>query len=298
MKAVRLHAYGDVDQFKVEEVPTPTAGPGEVLIKVAVSGLNHVELFARQGYLQQYYPLQLPAILGNDAAGTISAVGSGVSAFKAGDRVVARVGVTGKGTHADYVVAPVAGIAKLPANVSFEAGATLPLVGLTGRQVVDALAVKKGDRVLVSGALGGVGRVAVQYLKELGAIPVAGVLRDRLDDARRIVGEAIDLSTPPAKATFDLAITTAAPAAANTVKHVRDGGRVVAPVPAPEGANPAVAFQTIASTDDPVMLQKVVDAAARGELVIPITKTFPLEQLGEAHRALAAGAAGKVVLVR
>jgi NADPH:quinone reductase-like Zn-dependent oxidoreductase len=296
MKAVRLQSYGDVDQFKLEDVPTPSPGAGEVLIKVEASAVNHIDLFLRQGYLAQMMPLELPAILGADGAGTIAAVGPGVSGFGVGDRVIARFAPNGKGSHAEYAVAPVAGIAKLPANLSFEVGATLALVGLTGRQAVDALAVQPGERVLVAGALSAVGRASVQYLKELGARPVAGVLPHELDEGRTIAGEAIDITQAPAGPSFERAVAAVQGAAANAVKHVRDGGKVASSVQAPEGANQNVKFEMIMSHDDPVVLQKVADAAGRGELVIPIAETFALNQVGAAHGALATGPRGKIVV--
>jgi NADPH:quinone reductase-like Zn-dependent oxidoreductase len=175
MKASRLLAYGDSSQIKIEELPTPVPSAGEVLVKVGASGLNHVETYLRQGYLAQMMPLELPATLGIDLAGEVVEIGPGVTQFAKGDRVLGRLQITGKGSHAEYAVAAATQLAKLPANVSYEAGATLGLVGLTGRQAVDATGAKAGDRVLVTGALGSVGRAAVQYLKELGITVVAAV---------------------------------------------------------------------------------------------------------------------------
>src|SRR6185295_11099923 len=235
MKAARLHGYGDVDKFKHEHVPDPKPGPGEVLVKVAVSGVNHIDLYARQGFVHQHYPMEHPAILGVDGAGTIAAVGAGVTGFKAGDRVIAHFPIKGSGAHAELAVAPVAGIAKLPANIGFEEGATLPLAGLTGRQAVNALKVKPGARVLVSGALGAVGRAAVQYLKEIGAKPVAGVRAAHLKEGQALAGEAVDIGKPTAA--FDYAVSASAQQAGNAIKHVRDGGTLASVVMTPEGAN-------------------------------------------------------------
>ena len=161
MKAVVIHALGGADQLTLAEMPDPVPGSGEVLIRVAASGLNPVDSYVRQGYMHQFNPLELPAVIGADVAGTVVSAGPGVTGLAAGDRVVARLPGVG-GAHAELAVAPEGNLAKLPPAVSFEAGAALPLVGVTGRQAVDALGVKPGDRVLVSGALGAVGRVAVQ----------------------------------------------------------------------------------------------------------------------------------------
>jgi NADPH:quinone reductase-like Zn-dependent oxidoreductase len=299
MKAIRLQAYGDVDQFKLESVAEPIVGDGEVVIRVAAAGLNPVDAYLRQGWLQQIVSLSLPAIIGADAAGTVVAVGSNVPAFAVGDRVIAHLPFNGSGAYAEKAPVPVSGLAKLPPSVSFEAGATLPLAGLTGRQSVSALGVKAGDRVLVSGALGAVGRVAVQYLKELGAVPAAGVRAGRLAEARQVAGEAVDIGQSPVSPKFDFAVSTAAPIAGALLRFVRDGGKVASPVQTPEDANPngRVTVTQIFAHDNAEMLRDVVKAAGRGELTIPVAHTYRLEQIAEAHNALAGNPRGKILIV-
>ncbi len=298
MKAALLQAYGDVDQFVPGDAPTPRPGPGEILIKVEASAVNPFDLILRQGFMAQYIPLPLPAILGGDAAGTIAGLGGGVTGFAIGDRVVADFAANGKGAHAEYGVVPATSAARLPQGLSFEQGAALVKAGLTGRQTVEALGVKAGDRVLVSGALGSVGRAAIQYLQEIGARPVAGVRAERLDEAYRLAGDAINISVPPLNATFDHAISAAAPVAANLIRHVRDHGTVASIVPVPEGINVdnRVTIRELYHRTDAATLDAVLDAAARGALVIPIAATFPLAQIGAAQTAVAEGAQGKVVL--
>ncbi|MHA1559464.1 MAG: NADP-dependent oxidoreductase [Alphaproteobacteria bacterium] len=298
MKAVRLQAYGDVDQFKVEEVPDLVAGDGQVLIDVVASGLNPVDLFVRQGFLAQMMPLDMPAILGIDAAGTVVAVGSGVTGFAPGDRVVAFLPLNGEGAHAERALALEAGLAKIPDNVSFEVGATLPLAGLTGRQAVDALGVAAGDKVLVSGALGAVGRATVQYLNEIGAKPVAGVRGARLDEGRALAGEAVDVEGTPSAPSFDFAVSTATSVAANVANFVRDGGKLASVVQTPDEANPGERIKVLGifTQADAAQLQKVADAAARGDLSIPVAARYSLDQVAEAHTALAANPSGKIVI--
>lgn len=228
MKALLLKAYGDTDQLIYGDAPDLTVGDDEVVIKVAATGLNPVESYVRQGYMQQYIPLHFPAILGLDAAGTITAVGNGVTGYAVGDRVLAKLAIDGQGGQADYTRTGVKHLARLPANLGFEAAATLGLVGLTGRQAVDALAVKAGDRVLVTGALGGVGRVAVQYLRELGAVPIAIVRAERLAEATALAGEAFTLATAGAPASYAAAVdTVGGEVAGAAVDLVRDGKSVV-----------------------------------------------------------------------
>ena len=147
MKAALLKAYGGVDQFEIGDLPIPQPAAGEVLIKIAASAVNPFDLILRQGFMAQYIPLPLPAVLGGDAAGTVVELGQGVTGLAVGDRVVADFAANGKGAHAEYGVVPATSIAKLPAELSFEEGASLVKAGLTGRQTVEALGVKPGDRI-------------------------------------------------------------------------------------------------------------------------------------------------------
>ena len=300
MKASRLLAYGDSSKIKIEDLPTPSPGAGEVLVRVHASGLNHVETYLRQGYLAQMMPLELPATLGIDLAGEVAEVGLGVTEFTRGDRVMGRLQITGKGSHAEYAVALATQLAKLPANVSYEAGATLGLVSLSGRQAVDAAGVKPGHRVLVTGALGNVGRAALQYLKELGVTAVAAVQASQLGDARTLGLETITASDAPA-ASFDAAIdTVGGDVAAAAIRAVKDGGTVAGSVGFPDGANAdgRVKVVNVMSGDNAEMLQKIADAAGRGELQIPVTRTFPLAELGQAYDFLATRPEGKVIITR
>ncbi|TAZ60972.1 NADP-dependent oxidoreductase [Rhizobium leguminosarum] len=298
MKAALLKSYGDVDQFEIGDIPTPTPGPGEILIKIEASAVNPFDLILRQGFMAKFIPLPLPAVLGGDAAGTISALGDGVTGFAVGDRVVADFAANGKGAHAEYGVLPATSVAKLPVGLSFEQGASLVKAGLTGRQAVEALGVKAGDRVLVSGGLGTVGRSAIQYLKQIGAQPVAGVRPERLSEGQAVAGEALDITLPVASPSFAYGISTAGPVAGNLIGHISDGGTVASIVPVPEGANAAdrVTIHELFHRTDAATLDAVLDAAVRGLLVIPISHTFTLEEIGAAQNAVAAGAPGKVVL--
>ena len=299
MKAALLKAYGDVDQFSLGEAVDPVAGANEVVIKVHAAGLNPVDGYVRQGFLAQMAPMTFPAILGVDAAGTVVSLGENVSGFAVGDRVIAHLPINGHGAYAELAVVPLAGLAKLPANVSFEAGATLPLVALTGRQAADALGVKAGDRVLVSGALGAVGRAAVQYLKTFGAVPVAAVRGSRLAEGKALAGEAVDIDVAPLAPDFDFAISGAGPAALHTINHVRAGGTLVSVTQVPEGANAGerIKLVNLWTKDDPVMLQDIAGAAGRGEIVLPIAATFTVGQLGDAHKKLTSPQLGGKIII-
>ena len=123
MKAARIHAYGDVDQIHSDEVAKPTAKAGEVLVKIEASSLNPVEGYVRQGYLASMIPLSFPFTLGLDLAGTVEAVGAGVTGYKVGDRVIGKLPINGNGSNQEYVAATLGQLAKLANNVTFAAGA-------------------------------------------------------------------------------------------------------------------------------------------------------------------------------
>lgn len=300
MKASRLHAYGAVDQFKYEDVPTPVAGPGEVLVKIEASGLNPVDLYVRQGYLAEKIPLEFPAIIGLDAAGTVAAVGAGVEGIVVGDRVVAKLPIGSKGAHAEFAVTTPDRLAHLANTVSFVAGATIGLAGLTARQAVDVLNVKAGERVLVGAALGAVGRAAVQYLKELGAVPVALVRSEGLAEAQTLTGEAVAIGAGTPKSFHKALGMAGGPVAGAAIDMLADGGTLAAVAGVPEGANAdgRVTIVNVLAEDRGPMLQEIADAAARGELTIPVAHTLKLSQLGEAQTLLAGGrVGGKIILM-
>jgi len=301
MKAARVHGYGNANTIKYDEVPKPTAGAGELLVKVEASSLNPVESYVRQGFLAQMIPLTFPFTMGLDLAGTVEAVGTGVAGFKPGDRVIGKLPINGKGSNQEYVVATPGQLAKLADSVSFAAGATLPLAGLTGRQAVDLVAPKKGDRVLVTGALGAVGRAAIQYLKEIGAVPVAVVRASRKAEAAKLGVEVVAADAVAGKASFAGAVdTVGGEVLLQAAALVRDGGKVITAVQIPEGANAdkRVHLANFFAKDDTAMLKQIADAAGKGLLNIPIAKTLKLSQVGEGHKLLAAGqVGGKIVFV-
>src|SRR5271165_4829684 len=155
MKAVVLKAYGDIDQLSYEEVDQPHPGSGEVLVRIAATSLNPIDWKLRSGAMRQFIPLELPTILGYDLAGEVVELGSGVTSVKVGQRVMALASKT----HAEYAVVKAEIAAGIPEGLSFEQAAVLPLVTLTGAQLIErGIKPKTGQSVLLTGALGGVGR--------------------------------------------------------------------------------------------------------------------------------------------
>ncbi len=172
MKAVQVHNYGEPEVLRFEEAPRPTAGSGELLIRVHAVSVNAIDWKARAGHLKDVFPLPLPYIPGWDVSGVVEAVGSGVSKFKKGDEVYARPdgARNGKGTYAEYVVVKETEAALKPKSIDHVHAAAIPVVALTAWQALfDTAALSKGQRILIHGAAGGVGSFAVQLAKWKGA---------------------------------------------------------------------------------------------------------------------------------
>lgn len=168
MKAIRLNSYGGPELLKYEDVAKPQPQENEVLVRIHAASVNPIDWMMESG---QYEPLrpQLPFTPGWDFAGTIEGVGSKVNNFRVGDEIYANVGATGGG-YADYAIAPVDAIAHKPKTLDFVAAAAVPLVALTAWQALfEVASLSEGQTVLIHGASGGVGSMAVQFAKARGA---------------------------------------------------------------------------------------------------------------------------------
>ena len=173
MKAVRLHAYGGPEELRFEDgIPDPQVGANMVLIRSAAASVNPIDWKVRSGARQKDFPQVLPTILGRDVAGIVQTVGASVHNFKVGDRVAALT----NGTYAELVAVEAAIVTHLPDGIDLKVAAAIPLASLTGDQLVRlTMSVKPGETILVSGALGSVGRAAVHCARKLGARVIAGV---------------------------------------------------------------------------------------------------------------------------
>ncbi|GAA0769607.1 NADP-dependent oxidoreductase [Ideonella azotifigens] len=171
-QAMRIHAYGGPEVMQQDEVPTPVPGPGQVLVAVKAAGINGLDWKVRAGYVQDVFKLALPATLGIELAGVVVAVGPGASRFQPGDRVMGPLG--GLGAYARFVAVDEAKLALTPAALSDVQAAALPVVLLTAWQALRAAGeLRAGQRVLIHGAAGGVGGMAVQLAKAAGATVLA-----------------------------------------------------------------------------------------------------------------------------
>lgn len=189
MKAILLKNFGGVENLELADVPMPVAGPGQVLVKIHAASVNPVDTKIRRN--GPAIAADLPSILGCDMAGTVAALGDGVTGFTVGQAVYGCVGgVKGlQGTYAEYVAADARLLAPAPAGMSLHDAASLPLVTLTAWEaLVDRARVQPGDRVLIHGGAGGVGHVAIQIAKLRGAHVATTVSTDAKADLVRSLG--------------------------------------------------------------------------------------------------------------
>src|SRR5271156_1577908 len=152
MKAIVVHQYGGPEVLKFEDYPDPVPVPGEVLVRVAATSVNPIDCKRRAGLTKDFYPLKFPGLIGVDVSGTVVKLGPGVEDFSVGDQVFAMA----DNTYAELCVVKAAVLAKIPKGLDLIEAAALPLVTVTGNQLVSATAIKAGQTVMVLGAVGNV----------------------------------------------------------------------------------------------------------------------------------------------
>lgn len=308
MKAVQMHEFGSESVLRYEDIPRPEPQSGEVLVRVAATSVNALDVKLREGALRGFmdFPLPLPLILGCDVAGTVEATGEGVTDFRPGDRVF---GMPAKevGMYAEYVVLQAPELARLPEALDFDSAASLPTVALTAWQgLFDIGGLKQGQSVLVHGASGGVGSLAVQLAKWKGCRVVATASTEKVSFVRdlgadqvidykqkRFEDQAHDMDM-----VLDVLSGETRERSWQTLK--RDGVLVstVPPFPAETDGQPlGVSGKGFGVHPQADQLEEIARLVVAGILKAAVAKVLPLAEAGEGHRLLKSGAvSGKVVL--
>ncbi len=301
MNAVQLYEYGPVSSLKYEEVPTPEPGPDEVLVKVVVTSINPIDWKLRSGIYKSFMPLQFPTILGHDVAGEVMKTGANASQFQNGQKVMGFV----NRSYAEYLTAKADTLTLVPGGMEMEQAGALPLVVLTGAQLVEnAIKPKANDTVLITGALGGVGRTAVYAAKQLGARVLAGVRGKQKAEAQRLGADqvvAIDddgeiAGLPELDAIGD---TVGGEAVGKLIPKLKKGGvlgSVVGKPPAAEGKD--IRVEAFSVQPNAQRLKELAEAVGKGEFEIPVQEVYPLREASQAQeRAEKGGVGGKILLV-
>jgi len=299
MKAVRFYEYGAPDVLRYEEVPDPVARDGEVLVRVAATSVNPIDLKTRSGATKDRMPIDLPFIPGVDLTGTVVAIGAGVESFRPGDKVM---GVA-KNTYAELCAVAADRLALIPKGLEFEDAAVLPLVNLTGDQLVgDGAKARPGQTILVTGALGAVGRSAVFAATQIGCRVIAGVRAKETKEARAMSGVndvvAVDDDADIAalQSVDCVADTIGGDVATKIIGRIVKGGVFGTTVQGKYDASD-VEVNAIFAHPEPATTLRYAQAARDGDIIIPRGLTLPLSSAREAHRTAEAGSPGKIVLI-
>src|SRR6202050_4133710 len=303
MKAVVLHEYGGPEKLRFEDnVPEPQMSGGTVLIATAAASVNPIDWKVRSGMRQKDVPLSFPAILGRDVSGVVRAVGANLKHFKTGDPVLA----LSNATYAELVAVDDSDVIHLPDGVDLADAAAIPLISLTGDQLVRLVTnVKKGQVVLITGALGSVGRAAVHTAKKIGAQVIAGVRAKELNDARSLgVSDVLAIDDDKAIEKFPLvdaiADTVGGEVAAKLIAKVKRSGSFGYTSVLPERAaveNPAVKITRVFTKPDPSKVREFADDVRDGKFILPIGRRMPLRDAAEAHVLGEKGGIGKILLL-
>jgi NADPH:quinone reductase-like Zn-dependent oxidoreductase len=301
MKAVLLYAYGDPSQLRYEETAVPKCGDHEVLVRVRATSINPIDLKLRSGAAKSRMPLTLPAILGRDLSGEVTEAGRSVTGFPKGMRVMALA----NRTYAEYTVVAADVLAPIPETLNFEQAAALPLVTTTGSQLIErAVKPNPGQTVLVTGALGGVGRTAVHVARKHGARVLAGVrLKKKADAAKLEVDRVVAIDSEEEIGQLHdldaIADTIGGDTIQRLLKTIRKGGVLGSVLGQPEGADKYdIRVEAFMAQSDASRLFQLADDAARHEFSIPIDRTMKLQEIQDAHRiSEKGGLKGKIVLI-
>ncbi|MFJ2650284.1 NADP-dependent oxidoreductase [Streptomyces sp. NPDC087420] len=303
MKAIQFEEFGGPEVLHLKDVGEPHAGPGQVRVAVKAAGVNPMDYKIRHGWLKDFFPTPLPYVPGLEFAGVVDEIGEGVTEYAVGDEVL---GWSATGSYAEYALADV--IAPKPAGLGWAQAAAIPIAGETARRVLDLLAVADGETLLLHGASGGVGAVAVQlavargvnvigtaapanhdYVRSLGAVPVA--YGDGLvERVRKVAPQGVD-------AVFDAAGKGALPDSIELRGGTTD--RIVT-IADGEAAEYGVTMTSGAPNDESRRdsLVRNAELAVEGGLHLRIAETFPLSGAAEAQTRSEEGhPTGKLVIV-
>ena len=309
MKAMAIDEFGGPDKLTMHELPVPEVGAGEVLIRVEFAGVGVWDAMEREGKLV-YNEVHFPRVLGGESTGTVVATGEGAAIFEIGDRVYVQSFMNDKGgSYAQYVVVSEKTVARVPAGMDMTQAGALPIAGLTAMSNLEALGIGDETRLMIWGASGGVGHVAVQLAKSMGARVFAiasgadGVeLCQNLGADETVDGHGADVierARAFAPNGFDkAAIFAGGDTMQASLDLVRKGGVIsfpngVMPKPvAPDGVElkQADAFATRMLLDQLNTLMEI------GDFRVHVAQTFPLEEAARAQQAMDKHYLGKIVL--
>lgn len=306
MKAAQISEYGDPSVVRINEVKKPSPGEGQILIEVYAASLNPWDTKVREGATKSFMPLDFPATMGGDFAGVVAELGSGVESLQVGDKVYGSAGLTGgSGAFAEFAIAPAKHVAKAPLNLDLTESASLVLVGVSAWQALtEYLDVRSGEKILIQGGSGGIGSIAVQIAKHLGAYVAATAPAEGVDLVKALgADEVIDYKTQDFTqlvrdydVVFDTVGGETFTKSIGVLKPDGRAGSMIADIdetPHPDGVQ-LIRTNSEATTERLDRLRELVE---QGVVTPRVAKVFPLEQAAEAFQARESGGlTGKVVI--
>jgi len=292
MKAIRIHDFGSYEQLKYEDIPVPSITDNQLLIKVYATSVNHLDMKKASGGTVAKLPLELPWIPGHDFSGIVEKVGSNVTDFKEGDKVY---GNCNGGSYAEYLAADIDKIVKMPSNLTFEQGASVPHVGETAWQAIYTHGqLKEGQRVLIHGGAGAVGAFAVQFANYLGAIVYATA---STEDKELVESYGVDVVidyqttdfTTIAKDMDLVLVLVGGNTQEKSYQVLKEGGRLVSTTgPILEDIARKHNVTGISMVIDPSAedLQKISELIGWGDVKTDVALVYPLEEAATGWKVL------------
>jgi NADPH:quinone reductase-like Zn-dependent oxidoreductase len=302
MKAIRIHSYGHSDQMKLEDAPRPAIKSTQALVRIRAAGVNPVDWKIREGYLKDALRASFPLTLGQDFAGDIVEAGNGIHDFKVGDKVFGFA----PGSYAEFATLGAKDLVHMPTTVDYAGAAALPTAGLTAYQIImDVIKASKDQKILIHGAAGGVGSIAVQlartkearifatasgsdaeYLKSLGVERVIDYRSERFEQVFKDLDAVVDL--------------IGGETLARSYQVLRKGGDLVSSVAVPDEGElrtRGLKGKRFLMKKDPTQLARLGTMVDQGILVVKVGQVLPLSDAPRAHELGEAGKSrGKIVL--
>jgi NADPH:quinone reductase-like Zn-dependent oxidoreductase len=307
MKAAQIVDYGDKNVLQIRDIDRPIAEEGQVLVAVHAASVNPFDLKLRSGVMREFMKLELPATLGGDFAGVITEIGPGVTGWQVGQEVYGQATATGgQGSWAEYAPIKVENFSRKPENLDFTEAAAAPLVSVSAYQaLVESLKLQPGQKILIHGGAGGIGSMAIQLAKHLGAAVATTASESDMEFVRGLGADTIiDYKSQEFSemlkdydAVFD---TVGGETYRKSFSVLKPGGAIVSMLEPPEEAlakERGIKAYSQQTRTTPDRLDAVRELLESGALRVNIDKTFPLEEAAEALEYLHMGSPkGKVVL--
>ncbi|MDQ3064661.1 MAG: NADP-dependent oxidoreductase [bacterium] len=308
MKAVQINEYGDTSVLNIVEIAKPTISENQILVEVYASSLNPFDSVIRAGNMKETIPLQLPVTLGGDVSGIVAEVGTSVAGIRIGDKIYGQANVVAgnSGAFAEFAATSAGQVAKIPEGLDFKQAASLPLVGVSAWQgIVQHINLKSGQKIFIHGGAGGIGTVAIQIAKHIGAYVATSATADGLEYVKQLgADEVIDYKSQEFTEVlrdYDAVFELAGGGEFDKTLNILKRGGVAVSMIAHANEAKVEELGVVAITQATKVTAEALDALSElvsaGVISPHVDKVFSLDQIREAFEARESGAVlGKIVI--